>query len=125
MQSTARAPRFDGGGLWRARCAPLWRDERGTTAVEFAFIAAPFFVMLLGIITVGMHYFTIHSLELGVSSAARKIRTGQAQKAGMTFADFKQLVCDEAGGHIKCNKLIVHVKSGAQFADLDPPTSCD
>jgi Flp pilus assembly protein TadG len=123
MQSTARAPRFCGSRR-RAPCAAWRRDESGTTAIEFAFIAAPFFVMLLGIMTVGMHYFTIHSLELGVSAAARQIRTGEAQKAGMTFNDFKQLVCNEAGSYIKCNKLIVHVKSGAQFADLDPPTSC-
>lgn len=99
-------------------------DRRGTTAIEFGFIAGPFFLLMLGIMTVGMHYFTIHSLELGVSTAARKIRTGEAQKAGQTFADFKQMICNEAGSYIKCGKLVVHVKSGANFADLDPPTPC-
>jgi Flp pilus assembly protein TadG len=100
-------------------------DSRGTTALEFGFIAAPFFVLMLAIMTVGLHFFTIHSLENGVATAARKIRTGEAQLAGKTFADFRQMVCDESGSYIKCDShLVIHVKSGATFADLDPPTSC-
>ena len=80
---------------------------------------------MLGIMTVGLQYFTATSLENGVAQASRKIRTGQAQKEGKTFADFRQMVCDEAGSYIKCdNNLVVHVKSGAVFADLDPPTPC-
>jgi hypothetical protein len=75
--------------------------------------------------TVGLQFFTTSSLENGVAQAARKIRTGQAQKQGKTFADFRQMVCDEAGSYIKCDShLVVHIKSGAAFADLDPPTSC-
>jgi Flp pilus assembly protein TadG len=103
-----------------------WRkDRRGTTAVEFAMVAAPFFLLILGIMTVGLHFFTIQSLENGVAVAARKIRTGEAQKEGKTLADFRQMVCNAAGSYIKCgSKLVVHVKSGAAFADLDPPTPC-
>jgi Flp pilus assembly protein TadG len=108
------------GALWR------WgADRRGTTAIEFAFVAAPFFLLILGIMTVGLHFFTLNSLEHGVEAAARKIRTGQAQQSGMTLGDFRQLVCDEAGSYIKCNSnLVVHIKSGTTFTDLDPPTPC-
>ena len=103
-----------------------WRsDRRGATAVEFAFVAAPFFLLVLGVVTTGMHYFTMSSLEHGVEMAARKIRTGEAQKGNMTNAGFRQLVCDESGSYINCNaNLVVHVKSGATFAALDPPTPC-
>ena len=100
-------------------------DRRGTTAIEFGAVAAPFLMLMLGIITVGLQFFTTTSLENGVAQASRKIRTGQAQKEGKTFADFRQMVCDEAGSYIKCDtNLVVHVKSGAVFADLNPPTSC-
>jgi Flp pilus assembly protein TadG len=100
-------------------------DRRGTTAIEFGAVALPFLLLMLGIMTVGLQFFTTNSLENGVAQAARKIRTGQAQKEGKTFADFRQMVCDEAGSYIKCDSsLVVHVKSGKVFADLDPPTSC-
>lgn len=112
-----------------ARRAGIFRrfraDRRGTTALEFGFVAAPFFVLMLAIMTVGLHFFTIHSLENGVATAARKIRTGEAQKAGMTYNDFRALVCNSAGSFIKCDsRLVVHVKSGSTFADLDPPVAC-
>jgi len=103
----------------------LRKDARGTTAVEFGFVAGPFFLLMLGIITVGLHYFTITSLEYGVAAAARKIRTGEAQKQNMTVASFRQLVCDEAGSYVACDSsLVVHMKQGTTFADLDPPISC-
>ena len=110
----------------RARLLARFRaDRRGTTALEFGFVAAPFFVLMLTIMTVGLHFFTIHSLENGVTTAARKIRTGEAQKAGMSYNDFRKLVCDQAGSFIKCDsRLVIHVKSGTTFADLDPPVAC-
>ena len=100
-------------------------DRRGATAIEFAAVSAPFLLLMLGIMTIGLQYFTTTSLENGVTQASRKIRTGQAQKEGKTLSDFRQMVCNEAGSYIKCdNNLVIHVKSGASFADLDPPTPC-
>lgn len=100
-------------------------DRRGSTAIEFGTIIAPFLLLMLGIMTVGLQFFTTTSLENGVAQAARKIRTGLAQKEGKTFADFRKMVCDESGSYIKCDgNLVIHVKSGTVFADLDPPISC-
>jgi Flp pilus assembly protein TadG len=121
--------------MWqKLRPAParLWRclerlraEDSGATAVEFGMVAAPFFMLIMMIMVIGLQFFTAHSLENGVATAARQIRTGQAQKAGKTLAQFRQMVCDEAGSFIKCtSKLVIHVKSGTVFADLDPPTSC-
>lgn len=100
------------------------RDARGTTAIEFAFVAMPFFLFALGIMGLGLHFFAANSLEHSVESAARKIRTGQAQKEGKTMADFKQMVCDASSGYIKCDsKLQIHVQSGANWANI-VPRSC-
>lgn len=101
------------------------RDASGATAVEFAMVAAPFFLLMLSIMTIGMQYLTLHSLEQGVAEASRKLRTGEAQKAGLTLGDFRKMVCENAGSYIACdNHLVVHVKSGATFADLTPLTNC-
>lgn len=99
-------------------------DVHGVTAIEFALVATPFFVFLMGIMTVGTQYLTAHLLQHGVEVAARKLMTGEAQKAGMTLADFRRMYCDEVGFMIRCdNNLVIHINSGARFADL-PQVRC-
>ena len=107
----------------------LRRDEAGTTAIEFAMVSAPFMLLAFGIMGIGLQFFTINALEQGVSSAARKIRTGAAQTGSIvagqtddtTLANFKQLVCIDSGSYITCSaKLVVHVQSGAEWADITP-----
>lgn len=112
-----------------ARCSALAgfkADQRGTTAIEFGMVAAPFFLFAFAIMGIGLQFFTMNALEHGVESAARKIRTGQIQ-AGQTVnganqpytnQEFKQMVCDEAGSYIDCAKLIVHIDSGEEWADV-------
>lgn len=101
-------------------------DTRGTTAVEFALVATPFFVLMMGIMTVGMQYLALHSLEHAVSEASRQIRTGQAQqKEGYTVNDFRNLVCDAAGPLIACDgRLVLHFRSEERFQDLVPMPIC-
>ncbi len=113
----------------RLRTLPGWRsDDRGTTAVEFAIVAAPFFLFAFAIMGVGLQFFTINAMEHGVESAARKIRTGQLQggktvngaPVAYTNQEFKEMICEEAGSYIECgSKLIVHMSSGAEWADVE------
>lgn len=103
-------------------CRQWRRDERGATAVEFGMVAMPFFMFCFGVLGVGLHYFSTNSLEHAVETAARKIRTGQAQNSGMTAGEFKALVCSEASGAIDCSKLRVHVQSGDDWSIS--PKSC-
>ena len=49
----------------------LWRDERGTSALEFALIAPVFFLCVLGGIAVGMLFWTQIGLQHGAEMAAR------------------------------------------------------
>lgn len=100
------------------------RDREGTTAIEFGLVAMPFFMFAFGIMLVGLKYFTENALEHAVESAAREIRTGQAQKSGKTLADFRDMVCNEAGSYISCDdKLVIHVQSADQWSDITP-TPC-
>ncbi|MDQ8700250.1 pilus assembly protein [Hyphomicrobium sp. LHD-15] len=113
----------------RAKLARFFRefrhDSEGTTVIEFALVSIPFVVMILAMMTVGIHFLTSHSLQRGVLDAARQLRTGEAQKAGLDLDDFRELVCNAAGSFISCDKhLVIHIKSNAKFAGLAPATSC-
>ena len=111
---------------FRSRFAKTWlRNNRGSAAVEFAIIAIPLFMLIFAIIIIGLYFFTSHALENGVESAARKIRTGEAQKTNVTVEAFKQLVCTEAGSYIDCNKLRVVVQSADTWGDITPQPCLD
>lgn len=112
----------------------LRADERGTTAIEFGIVAAPFFLFAFAIMGIGLQFFTINSVEHGVEAAARQIRTGQMQagymvsgvKAAYTVGDFKNLVCSKAGTFIEdsCDdKLIVHIVNGSGWHNVSA-TNC-
>jgi Flp pilus assembly protein TadG len=105
--------------LPRALRAPRWaRDQRGTSAIEFAIVALPFFLFVLGLIGIGLYFFTMTSLSYGAEGAARQIRTGQAQKGAITVSQFKNLVCAAAGSYINCNKLSVVIQSEDEWKDI-------
>jgi hypothetical protein len=95
-----------------------WRsDASGTTAIEFAFVAGPFLMLLFGIMGVGLYFFTTFSLENAVERTGRLIRTGQVQQGGMTAQQFKEKVCELAPAFVDCvNKLRVNVLN---FPDSD------
>ena len=107
------------------RLARWPRNERGAAAIEFAIVAVPFFLFVLGTLGVGLYFFTTNSLEHGVESAARLIRTGQAQKDGLTVEEFKQRVCSDAGSYISCDKLHVIVQNASNWAGIDPQPCVD
>jgi Flp pilus assembly pilin Flp len=104
-----------------------WRvDENGVTAVEFAMVGMPFFMMLFGIMAVGLIFFTTFALESAVEESARLIRTGQAQESGMTKAQFKAEVCSRAPRYVDCDgKIRVNVQSFSNFSDIVPPSCLD
>lgn len=110
----------------------LARDERGTTAIEFAMVIGPFLFLLFGIISTGFYFFIVFSLEHAVESAARVIRTGQAQTQkpnAMTVTEFKSLVCAKLPNFMDCtgatNKIRVNVQSFATYDAISPPTCVD
>ncbi len=79
------------------------KDEGGAAALEFAGVVIPFLIFILGIMGSGLQFFAMNALEHGVETAARQIRTGQAQTSSMTVAQFKTAVCNAAGSFIKCD----------------------
>lgn len=84
------------------------RDD-GATAVEFAMIALPFFMLLLVIFETAAMLFTDISLQNGVNQTARLIRTGQVQTQSISQTRFRQLLCDNVGSYIDCSKIRLFV----------------
>jgi Flp pilus assembly protein TadG len=110
------------GGPVRGNLLARWRrDAQGVTAIEFAMVAMPFLMLLFGIIGVGLYFFTTFTLENAVEQAARVLRTGQAQEAGLDETQFKARVCSFVPGHVDCaNKVKVNVLSFPDTANIVP-----
>lgn len=72
------------------------RARSGATAVEFAFVATPFLLLLMGILEFGLVFLVSTTLDHATHEASRQIRTGEFQQSGaITADDFETLVCDE------------------------------
>jgi Flp pilus assembly protein TadG len=97
-------------------------------AVEFAMLALPFFLFILGVIGMGLYFFTNSSLDYAVETASRKIRTGEVNTGGsnggnMTVGEFRDLVCTTAKPMLDCSKLAVLVQHASDWSGI-APTSC-
>lgn len=100
------------------------RSEGGATAVEFALVAGPFFLMLLAIFETGLMMFSEYVIENGTAKASRMIRTGQVQAANMTAGQFKEMVCGDISGLLDCEgRLYVDVRSYTSFSAISSPSA--
>jgi Flp pilus assembly protein TadG len=95
------------------------RNRRGSAAVEFAFIAPLFFVLLFALMETALVFFASQILETGTHDSARLLLTHQAQDAGMTQAQFKQDLCNRVSVLLACDGVYVDVKSYAEGAAVN------
>lgn len=111
----------------KARAARFARDRKGATAVEFAFVAAPFFVLVFAILEIALIFFASAIIEEAVADAARDIRTGELQSSGQSEADFRALICARMQGVGDCDRLSIDVRTFENFAStqFDPPIDPD
>jgi Flp pilus assembly protein TadG len=97
------------------------KNDDGTTAIEFAILAAPFFVLLFGIIESSLIFFAGQMLESSVDEVGRKVRTGQLDNT-MDAAEFRTEVCNAAAILFDCQGIRIDLKVATKFQDLgDPP----
>ena len=96
---------------WCNRMARRWRADstKGSAALEFAFVAPAFFLLLMATLETAIIFFAQSSLQGAVNDIARQIRTGQAacfnkdssgnclpgSQAAMTQAEFQKAICNE------------------------------
>ena len=101
------------------------RNEDGTAAVEFALVALPFLLFVLGVLGMGLYFLASTSLEYGVEAAARQLRTGEAEKGSMTVGSFRELVCEGAGSYIDCGKVNTIVQHATTWSGITPQSCTD
>jgi Flp pilus assembly protein TadG len=115
-------------GRWikrqRDRLQRFRRSENGATAVEFAMVGLPFFIVLGCICETGLMLFTEYVLQNSVQEAARLVRTGQVSASDGTITmnadDFKTKVCEQVGIILNCNNNVtVYVTNAATFSALE------
>jgi Flp pilus assembly protein TadG len=94
----------------------LLRQQDGAAAVEFAFVAGPFLLLLFAILQTAIVFFAGQALETAVADSARLIMTGQAQTAGLTQSTFKDEVCKHIYGLFDCGKMYVDVRTFNSFS---------
>lgn len=111
----------------------LRKSQRGSAAVEFALVAPLFFALVFSILEAGWFYFVNSAVEHANATAARLIRTGQAQNTKDANGNpvyskeaFYNEICRVVSNFGKCeDALTVDVSRFASFdalaADLTDP----
>lgn len=93
------------------------RARRGSSAVEFALVLLPFFLLTFGLAEIAMMGFAQTSLDFAVNETARQIRTGRAQLNGVSEAEIRSQLCSEL------NNFLVMGCDGNLYLDVDRFTS--
>jgi Flp pilus assembly protein TadG len=106
-----------------------WRIRRrarksGATAIEFAFVAPIFFVLMFAIIEAGAVYIGEACLQYATADVGRRVRTGEVTLANTNQTEFRNLICARTASYLPCNEdLVVDVNAYNDFvaADINAP----
>lgn len=91
------------------------RDERGVTIIEFGILALPFFTIIAAILETAMVFFAGQVLDSAVEDASRMIKTGRAQAASYTMANFRTLMCGYTFNLFDCSQIKIKVAKITNF----------
>jgi Flp pilus assembly protein TadG len=105
--------------------APFLRDERGNALLEFALVAPPFLLLLVGTLEVSMMFFASAVIEGATKEAARQIRTGQIQEAADPLVAFQNELCGSLAGIIDCGRVVLNVQTFSSFSAVSMPIELD
>lgn len=90
-------------------------------------IAPVFLTLMFATFEVGLAFYADLVLSNGVSTAARLIRTGQAQNSNMSAAQFRTALCAKISYLLSCDasKLLIDVRSFSNFGSAAFPQALD
>lgn len=89
-------------------------------------VAAPFLALVFAILETAIIFFAGQVLETAAADSARLIMTGQAQKGGLSQAQFKQEVCNRVFGLFDCASGIkVDVQTYSSFGSANTSKPID
>jgi Flp pilus assembly protein TadG len=104
------------------------RAHSGAVAIEFAIVAIPMLMLVMGVLELGMVLLVSTTLDTATDFASRDIRTGLFQQGGkVTAADFKAKVCKNmtwlASGC--ADRLTVEAQTFATFTNASASAPAD
>jgi len=86
---------------------PLGR--RGATALEFAILAFPFFLLLLFLFELGLDFYVQLALDYAVQEGARKLQTGAGNAAASSDIFKNDCLCPPVAAFLNCSQLTLNV----------------
>ncbi|KAA5802216.1 pilus assembly protein [Alkalicaulis satelles] len=92
------------------------KAREGATAIEFALVAGPFFLLLMGVIEIALFFFASTMIETATNEAARDVRTGEVLVAGDGPGEFRNRICARVGAIADCSRLQVDVRRIDSFS---------
>ena len=100
----------------------LLRDDRGTTAVEFAVIAMPLLLLLIGSVVSAASIMVWGMFDAATKSAGREIQIGHIRSN--TDSAVRTFICGQLGGiTADCTSaLMIYAGSGASFSTIPVAT---
>ncbi len=105
----------------------LWRDDAGTTAIEFAFVAIGLVYLMVGIIEFSMAMTVGNSLEAATNLSSRLGKTGYVDEEAQLTQE--QTIMDEVerrvGPMIDMTKLDISHEVYNDFTSLNNPDVLD
>jgi Flp pilus assembly protein TadG len=82
---------------------PFCRDRTGAAAVEFALVAAPFVMLLLGLLQMGLYFVAQSALDSGVTTTAETLRNNFTTGSSPTLLTAAQLKASVAAAGLIAN----------------------
>jgi Flp pilus assembly protein TadG len=100
------------------------QDREGTAIIEFAIVAPMLFLLLIGIIEVGLIFFTTIVLEGATNIGSRIGRTGYTP-TGMTREDYiRSQIVSFSGGYLDPADLQIDMLAYQGFNNINQPEPC-
>ena len=103
------------------------KNKSGAVAIEFAFVAVPFLIVLFAIIETGYVLLTQMIVEGATADASRQVRVGTVQQSADPLSQFRDTLCENTFALVTCADLVIDVQTFATFPDVDtlPPVPDD
>jgi Flp pilus assembly protein TadG len=100
-------------------------DRRGVAALEFAILAVPFFLLVLGVCEVSFDLFLQEATDLALQAGARQMAIGASSSSTGESNFVKTFVCNTTAGRMLiCNNFHVKVQLLASGQDYSTCTGC-
>lgn len=96
------------------------RERKGSTAIEFAILAMPFFALMFAILETSLSFATQQLIANATDRISRDVRTGNLKIADLTSGKLKKRVCDSIAlmAPTGCAGLEIDLNNYTEFAQV-------